>query len=416
VGEPKAGAGADLLLTHVGEIVTNDPAHGGLIGRVEDAMLLIRGGRVRFAGPRRAMPGGQGDLPELDCGGRAVIPGFVDAHTHVVFGGYRAGELARRLRGESYEQILAAGGGIYSTVEATRDAAASDVPGETLLDQALPRVRRMLAAGTTTIEVKSGYGLETATEKRILETASEIPSHAAIDVVPTFLGAHVVDEELTHDRESYLQLIENEMLPACASLARYCDVFCDRGAFSVEEARRVLAAGKRHGLRPRLHANQLGATGGARLAAEVSAISADHLDHIDDGDIAALRASGTVAVLLPGVALSMRTPPPPGPRLWEAGLTVAIATDCNPGTSCIESMQLMVALACLEMKLTPEQALWSATRGGALALERLDRGWLGAGALADLAILDADSYLHLVYRPGTNLAWKVLKRGEVVAG
>ena len=409
-------ARVDLLLTGIGELVTHDPAHGAPSGLVRDAAVLVADGRVAWAGSRLGLPRQLGDVETIDCGGRAVIPGFVDAHTHLVFGGHRADDFARRLHGASYAQVLAAGGGIHASVAATRLAATVDEPGLSLLDQSLARARRMVAFGTTTVEVKSGYGLDTAGERRMLEVANELPRHAGLDVVATFLGAHVVPASHRADRDGYLALLENEMLPACAPLARYCDVFCEDGAFSVDEARRVLVAGKRHGLAPRIHANQLGASGGARLAAEVGAVSADHLDHVDDGDIAALRAAGTVAVLLPGAALSMRTPPPPARRLWDAGLPVALATDCNPGTSYVESMQLVIALAVLELGLEPEEALWSATRGGALALELADRGWLGAGALADLLILDAESHLHLSYRPGGNLAWKVLKRGRAVYG
>lgn len=410
-------ARVDLLLTGIGELVTHDPvAHGAPSGLVRDAALVIADGRVTWAGSRLGLPAALGDVETIDCGGRAVVPGFVDAHTHLVFGGHRADEFARRLHGASYAQVLAAGGGIHASVAATRLAATVGEPGLSLLDQSLARARRMVAFGTTTVEVKSGYGLDTAGEQRMLEVANELPRHAALDVVPTFLGAHVVPGSHRADRDGYLALLEDEMLPACAPLARYCDVFCEEGAFSVDEARRVLLAGKRHGLAPRIHANQLGASGGARLAAEVGAISADHLDHVDDGDIAALRAAGTVAVLLPGAALSMRAAPPPARRLWDAGVPVAIATDCNPGTSYVESMQLVIALAVLELGLAPEEALWSATRGGARALELTDRGWLGAGSLADLVILDADSHLHLSYRPGSNLAWKVMKRGRVVYG
>jgi imidazolonepropionase len=233
-------------------------------------------------------------------------------------------------------------------------------------------------------------------------------------VVPTFLGAHVPARDL--DRESYLDLVTGQMLAACAPLARYCDVFCDRGAFSVDESRRVLRAGREKGLRPRIHAEQLARTGGAWLAAEVGAASADHLDHATAEDAAALRQAAVVAVLLPAAGFSMRSPQAPARMLWDAGVTVALATDCNPGTSNVESMPFVIALACLEMGLTPEEALWAATRGGALALDEPDKGWVVEGAVADLAVLDAPSYRHLPYRPGSDLVWAVVKDGGVVVG
>jgi imidazolonepropionase len=231
-------------------------------------------------------------------------------------------------------------------------------------------------------------------------------------VVPTFLGAHVPDKGM--DRAEYVDLVVDEMLPACAPLAEWCDVFCDRGAFSVDDARRILQAARRHDLGARLHAEQLAHTGAAALAAEVGAASADHLDHVTVEDADALRHAGVVATLLPAASFSMRSSQAPGRMLWDAGVTVALATDCNPGTSNVESMSFVVALACLEMGLTPEEAVWAATLGGALSLRLDDRGAMKPGALADLVILDAPSYLHIPYRPGTDLTWKVIKRGEVL--
>ncbi len=404
--------GGDVLLGNISSLVTNDPNVPGAIGEIPEAAVVVRAGKVRWAGPQSTLPQKYRDeVPPLDCGGRAVIPGFVDSHTHLAFAGDRAEEFSRRMQGEGYEELLSQGGGILATVRATREASFSD-----LVSQTAARARRMLEHGTTTIEVKSGYGLEVVTEQKQLRAAAKIQDEVPVDVVTTFLGAHVVAPEYRSDREGYLRLLEEELLPACSSLAVYSDVFCDRGAFSVAESRRIAAAAARHGLRTRLHANQLGETGGAALAAELGAVSADHLDHLSRAEAAALAASGTVAVLLPAVALSMRTVPPPAHLLLEAGTTVAIATDCNPGTSYVESMQLVVALAVLEGGFSPEQAVWSATRGGALALEEEDKGWVGRGAVADLVVLDAPSYLHLSYRPGVNLAWKVLKEGTVVVG
>ncbi len=400
---------ADLLLTGIGELATNRPRSPDLVGVVHDAAVAVRDGRVAWAGAAADLPPEHAGLPRFDVGGRAVVPGFVDAHTHLVFAGDRSDEFCRRLRGESYEEILASGGGIHATVGATRAASFDD-----LAASAAARAWRLLRQGTTTVEIKSGYGLDVATEVKILEAAREVGEQVPIDVVPTFLGAHVVARGV--EREDYLRLVTGEMLAASAPLARYCDVFCDRGAFSVEEARRVLRAGMEAGLRPRLHAEQLARTGGAWLAAEVGAASADHLDHATMEDATALRQAAVVAVLLPAASFSIRAPQAPARMLWDAGVTVALATDCNPGTSYVESMPFVIALACLEMGLTPEEALWAATRGGALALDEADKGWVVEGAVADLVVLDAPSYRHLPYRPGSDLVWAVIKDGSVVAG
>ncbi|MDH3540947.1 MAG: amidohydrolase family protein, partial [Acidimicrobiia bacterium] len=254
------------------------------------------------------------------------------------------------------------------------------------------------------------------TEKRMLEVADSITEYVPIDVVATFLGAHVVPSEHLSNRESYVRLVVEEMLPAVGDLAVFCDVFCDDGAFSVDEARQILIAAAGHGLAGRLHANQLGHTGGAALAAELGAVTADHLDHVTDTDIAGLLEAGTVAVLFPTVSLSLRLDPPPARELWDAGVPVAIATDCNPGTSYVENMQLVVALATLCAGLTPEEALWAATRGGARALQLDDKGWITPGSAADLVMLEADSYLEIPYRPGTDLVRAVIKDGETVIG
>ncbi|MEE8478224.1 MAG: imidazolonepropionase [Gemmatimonadales bacterium] len=401
----------DLVLTGIGQLVTNDPQRDGLLGLVDEAAVAIKAGRVAWVGPERELLRELRDLPELDCAGRSVLPGFIDAHTHLAFAGNRAEEFARRLRGETYEEILAAGGGIHATVKATR---ATD--SMRLLDSSIQRAKRMLGYGTTTVEIKSGYGLETETEINQLEVAAAIDDELAIDVVPTFLGAHVIPKEFIGDRAGYIRLVIDEMLPAAAPLAKYCDVFCDEGAFTVDEAREILAAASEHGLRARMHANQLGHSGGAALAAELGAVTADHLDNITSDDVAALKAAGTVAVLLPTVSLSLRLPAPPARRLWDAGVPVAIATDCNPGTSYVENMQLVIAIASLEAALSPEEAVWAATRGGAMAIEAEDKGVIKPGAVADFVVLEADSYVEIPYRPGTDLVRIVIKNGEVVAG
>lgn len=400
---------ADLLVTNIGQLATNDTDRDGLLGVVTNAAVVIEDGVVHWVGDTHEVPDRAIDYPVLDCAGLAVVPGFVDSHTHLAFAGDRAGEFARRLRGESYEQIMAAGGGIRSTVAATRAASAAE-----LLEATLARARRMLAAGTTTVEVKSGYGLDASTELRLLGTAAAVDDTLELDVVPTFLGAHAVPEEFSGDADGYVEYLITDVLPQCAPLARFCDVFCDVGAFTVEQARRVLLAGREHGLEPRLHANQLSHSGGAQLGAEIGAVSADHLDNITDEDIAALHRAGTVAVLLPGVSFSLQLPQPKGRELWDASVPVALATDCNPGTSNIETMPFIMALACLEMGLSPEQALWSATRGGALALELPDRGCITPGSLGDLVLLDHPSYVHLAYQPDVPAIRTVVKRGFVV--
>lgn len=398
---------ADLLVTSIGSLVTNASGVPGEAGVVADAAVVIVDGSVAWVGESGLVPDGHRELPVVDAEGRAAIPGFVDAHTHAVFAGDRADEFARRLAGESYEDILASGGGIHSTVAATRSATTDQ-----LVDGTVARLDRMLAGGTTTAEVKSGYGLTTVDEMRMLAVTAAALERSAIDVVPTFLGAHVPDSGMTPS--DYTDLVLEEMLPACAPHAQFCDVFCDDAAFGVAETRRILAAARDLGLGLRLHAEQLSHSGGAALAAELGASSADHLDHVTAKDAAALAGAGVVATLLPAASFSMRAPQAPGRMLWDAGVTVAIATDCNPGTSNVESMSLVVALACIEMGLTPDEAIWAATLGGATSLGLNDRGRIAPGTLADLVILDAPTHHHIPYRPGSDLVWKVIKRGAVV--
>lgn len=398
----------DLLVTGIGRLVTNDGRPDDLLGVRSDVAIAIADGRVAWVGSMDDVPAEHRDLEVLDVGGGAVIPGFVDPHTHLVFAGDRADEFASRLRGERYEDVLAEGGGINATVRRTRAASFDD-----LLASATARADRMLANGTTTVEVKSGYGLDIDTERRSLQVAKALGERHAVDVVPTWLGAHLVPTDV--DRGTFLHEVIPASLDACADLATYADVFCDDGAFTVEESRAVLRAAADAGLRLRIHADELGHSGGAALAAELGCTSADHLAHVDEHDARALAAAGTVAVLLPATTFSLRTHHyGPGPMLWEAGVTVALGTDCNPGTSYTESMSFVIAVACLEMGLTPDQAVWAATRGGALALELPDRGQVVVGAVGDLAVLDADGYQHIPYRPGTNLVRTVVKRGVVV--
>jgi imidazolonepropionase len=421
---------ADFLLTGAGQLVTCDPALGqGPLGLVEGGAVAAAGGRVVFAGPQAALPDleiGAGAV-RVDAGGRAVLPGFVDAHTHLVFAGDRADEFAARLRGVGYEEALAAGGGINRTVRETR--AATDAELEAA---AAARLGRALAHGTTTLEAKSGYGLTTEDERRTLEVLARLAAGSPVEVVPTFLGAHLIPEEYAADRDGYLELLEREMLPACAPLAEFVDAFCDRGALTVEESRRVLAAGAGHGLKGKLHANELGSTGGAALAAQLGCVSADHLLFCDQQEAKALAAAGVVAVLLPGTSFLLRTGrAAPVQVLREAGVTMALGSDCNPGTCYCESMQLVVALACVHGGLTPEEAVLAATDGAARAVGRAAPvhrgatpavprtppvGRLAPGAACDLVVLGGRSYLDLAYHLGVNLAEVVVKAGTVVAG
>ena len=373
------------LVTGVAELVTNDPSQGdGLLGVIPDAAVLVDGGVVAWAGPRGRAPDAD---DQVDVGGRAVIPGFVDSHAHLVFAGDRSAEFEARMAGVPYD-----GGGIATTVAATREAS----------DESLRRRLRGLLAemrfqGTTTVEVKSGYGLTVADEARCLRLAAEFTAET------TFLGAHVVPAEYAGHREDYATLVTGPMLTACAPHARWIDVFCEPAAahaFDGEEARAVLTAGRSAGLGLRVHANQLSAGPGVQLAVELGAASADHCTHLTAADVDALGGGTTVATLLPGVEFSTRSPYPDARRLLTAGATVALATDCNPGTCFTSSMAFCVALAVREMRMTPAEALWAATAGGAAALRRTDVGHLRPGARADLAVLDAPSYRHLAYRPG----------------
>ena len=392
---------ADLFLTGIGHLTTNrGPA-------IEQAVVAIEDGSVTYAGPAADAPTQTGE--RFDCAGRAVMPGFVDAHTHLVFAGDRSNEFSRRLAGESYQAIAASGGGILSTVAATRSATENE-----LFDLAAARVWRMIGSGTTTIEIKSGYGLDLETEMRMLGVARRIGDELPVTVKTTFLGAHSVPIEFKGNRGGYVDELVDEMIPAVGELADYCDVFVEEGVFSVEEARRIFAAAADHGLEARVHAEQLGHTGGAALAAEIGAVSADHCDHATDEDAAALASSGVSAVLVPGASYTLRSRQAPGPTLIEAGCNVALATDCNPGTSFFESMAPIISLGVVQMGLTVDQAIAAATLGGALSLGIDDRGWVGAGAKADLVVLDAPTPAHIPYRPGANLVARTFKEGVAV--
>jgi imidazolonepropionase len=380
-----------VLIDTIGELVTNDPAAGtGPLGIVRDAAVVTDGDRIAWVGPSAAAPAAD---RRIDAGGGAVLPGFVDSHTHLIFGGDRAAEFAARMAGEQYT-----GGGIRTTVAATRAASDDD-----LRRSARRLVTEALRQGTTTIEIKSGYGLSVADEARLLRLARELTAET------TFLGAHVVPAG--HTPSEYVDLVTGPMLRAAAPHAKWIDVFCDRGAFDGDQARTILTAGAAAGLQLRIHASQLAAGPGVQLAVELGAASADHCTHLTAADVDALAGAATVATLLPGAEFSTRSPYPDARALLDAGATVALATDCNPGSSYTSSMPFCIALAVREMRMTPAEAVYAATAGGARALRRTDVGVLRPGARADLIVLDAPSHLHLAYRPGVPLVSTVLHHG-----
>ena len=376
---------SSVAITDIGSLVTNDSTLGdGALGIRSNAALVFENGKIAWIGD-------SSNLPPVDAAhsvsGKTVIPGFVDSHAHLVFAGNRSEEFSARMRGESYSA-----GGIKTTVAATR--AASD---ETLRTNTAALLQELYRSGITTFESKSGYALDVENEARSLRIAHEFTTET------TFLGAHVVPAEFSGRADEYVSLVTGEMLRAAAPHAKWIDVFCDRGAFDVDQARTILRAGFEAGLQPRIHANQLANIGAVQLAVELDCASADHLSHLSDEDIELLAGSNTVATLLPGAEFSTRSAYPDARRLFAAGVDVALATDCNPGSSFTTSMAFCMAVAVRDMGFSPEQALQAATLGGAKALRRTDIGSLSVGMRADLAVLNAPSYIHLSYRPGVDL-------------
>ncbi|GAA2977348.1 imidazolonepropionase [Streptomyces fulvorobeus] len=380
---------------NIASLVTNDPSlgNGTPLGLIRDAAVVIEGDRVVWTGESSKAPATDN---AVDAGGRAVIPGFVDSHSHLLFAGDRTEEFNARMSGLPYTA-----GGIRTTVAATR--AASDEELDANVSRYLAEAARQ---GTTTFETKSGYGLTVEDEARALRIAARHTDEV------TYLGAHVVPADHADDPAGYVELVTGPMLDACAPYARWIDVFCEKGAFDGDQARAILTAGRAKGLHPRVHANQLGHGPGVQLAVELDAASADHCTHLTDADLDALGQGDTVATLLPGAEFSTRAAWPDARRILEAGATVALSTDCNPGSSFTSSMPFCIALAVRDMGMTPDEALWSATAGGAAALRRTDVGVLTRGARADLVILDAPSHVHLAYRPGVPLVSAVWQRGE----
>lgn len=419
--------GDELLITNISQLVTLAGAARARTGAelrelsiIEDAALLARDGTIIAVGKRAEITSqASADRQEIDAEGAVVTPGFVDAHTHAVFAGTREDEYEMRALGLTYQEIALRGGGIRSTVRKTR--AASE---EELFQLALPRVGWLLEHGTTTVESKSGYGLTTADELKILRVIRRLNKETPLEFVPTFLGAHEIPDEYrdpqdpARSREAYIRLVVEEMLPRVAAehLAEYCDVFCESHVFNVEESRLILRRAKELGFGIRFHADQLSLSGGAQLAAELQAATADHVEWIDDAGIAALKRAEVTAVLLPGAVFNLGlTKYAPARRMIEAGVAIAIATDFNPGSSPTPSMQMCLSIACSQMRLTPAEALTAATINAAYSLNRGAKiGSLEVGKQADLVIFDCADYRQIPYLFGVNHARVVVKRGRVV--
>ncbi|MDX1421251.1 MAG: imidazolonepropionase [Rubricoccaceae bacterium] len=400
------------VLTDIGQLCTC-PFEGGqdAIGAVEDAALAWEGETVRWAGPSAALPADYAGWPEKSAGGRLVVPGLVDCHTHLAFGGWRAAEYEQKLKGTSYLEIARQGGGIAATVRATRAASEAELYG-----RARAALAGMLRLGVTTVECKSGYGLAREDEAKLLRVYRRLSEEGPQRIEATFLGAHVVPPEHRDSREAYLRLLTETMIPhvAAEGLARFCDVFVEDTAFSPDEARRIFDAARAHGLVPKLHADQLTDTGGAALAAEVGAASADHLECVSDAGIEALREAGVVAVSLPLATLYLGQEPLPARRLIAAGVPVAVATDFNPGSAPSYSLPLALWLACTRQRMTPAEALKGATAYAARALRRDDVGSLQPGMKADFVVLDAPDVTHWLYHFRPDTTRRVALGGETV--
>jgi len=405
-----------LAVLHASQLVTLAGPKRPRIGRelselaiIPDGGMLIRDGRIEFVGPSAEIENKAGDAEAIDARGKVVLPGFVDAHTHLVFAGNRLDDFERRARGDAYEQIAKAGGGIWSTVEKTRAASEAD-----LFAQTQRHADWFLRCGTTTVECKSGYGLTLENELKILRVMRRLNQETPLEIVPTFLGAHAVPRNLHADE--YVNLVINEMLPRVTSdnLAEFCDVFCERGYFDIEQSRSILSAGKRLGLKLRVHADQLSNSGAAKLAGELQATTADHLEKTDERGIAALKSGNVQPVLLPGSVYALgSTCYPQAREMIEAGLAVVIATDFNPGSSPTASMPMILSLACTQMKMSPAEAISASTINPAYSLGRGDRiGSLESGKVANFSIFDCDDYRELAYWFGFPQTHSVYVKGR----
>lgn len=404
-------------ITNIAELAVVPP--GPIPGRqmgwlrvVPDAALLLADDKIAWFGPQAELDAPAG-CEVIDAAGGCVVPGLIDCHTHAVYAGTREDEFVQRIEGASYVEIAEAGGGINASVQGVREASVED-----LVDLALPRLRRMLEAGTTTAEIKSGYGLTVEDELKMLRAVKQLADRQPVELVGTYLAAHTIPPEYTWRANEYLDLIlADEVFERIRSerLAEFCDVFCERSAFDVEQSRRVLETARGHGLLPRIHADQITQIGATRLAAEIGAVSADHLETTDEGGIEALKRAGTIGVLLPACSFFLSVEQAPARRLIEADLPVALATDLNPGSSMIESMQLVMSLACTQMRMTPAEALLAGTANAAAAINRHNRlGAIGAGMQADLLILDVPRFEQWAYHVGRNCVRTVIKAGRVV--
>jgi imidazolonepropionase len=404
-----------MIIHNAGQLVTVDPARmtaDNPLGIIENGALRLEGGKIAWIGHSDELD--RADFPShiwLDAQGKLVMPGLIDSHTHTIFAGDRANEFEMRLQGKTYLEIAKAGGGILKTVQATRDASP-----EILSELTLQRLNRMLKLGVTTVEVKSGYGLDFASEMKCLEVLQSLKSQSPVDVIPTYMGGHDIPPEYQGRTDAYVDALCNEQIPAVATkkLAVFCDVFCEKGYFDVAQSRRILETARQHGLKLKIHAEEFCDLGGAQLAGELHATSADHLLNISDDGIAALKAGGTVATLLPGTAFYLRIKEyAPAIKLIAAGVPVALATDFNPGSCVIDNLQWIMALACLQMNMTPVDVIKAVTLHAAMALDlQADRGSLAIGKRADIAIFDVSGYNELLYRMGSNLLTDVIAKGQ----
>jgi imidazolonepropionase len=418
---PFADNPLNLFVKNISQLVTVSSRGKGTktgsgmrdLGIIANGGVLCRDGKIAWVGPMNQWSGPLPDeVAELDATGNVVVPGFVDSHTHMLFAGDRTAEFVLRSQGATYQQIAQEGGGIMSTVWSVRAAAK-----KAMKKRAVGYLTEMMKQGTTTVEIKSGYGLDLTTEIKMLEAINELRSEEVITVVPTFIGAHAIPPEYMDRRNAYVSLVLDEMIPYVGKkrLAEFCDVFCDRGYFDLVEADRILAAGKQWGMKPKLHADELSAMGGAELAASVGAVSADHLEHVSKRGISALRDAGVVATLLPGVSFFLNHGYAPARQLIDTGVAVALASDFNPGSCMSYSMPMMMTIACTQMQMTPEEALTAATLHGAAALElSASLGSIEVGKNADLVVADVPDFRFLAYHFGANPVRVTIKNGTIL--
>lgn len=414
VASSKVKAAMQCIIQGAGQLIlaTDYRRYDGQLVVVKNGSILIRDGHISWLGTTTDLPPLPPDAEVIDATGKVVLPGFIDSHTHLVFAGSREDEFEQRLQGRTYQEIAARGGGINATVKRVRQSSR-----EELKALARPRLQRLLSFGVTTVEVKSGYGLNLADEIKCLEVIADLNAEGPLELVPTFLGAHTVPPEFQRDRDGYIRLLTDEMLPEVArcKLAEFCDVFCETGVFSLEETERILTRARALGFRLKLHADELTPLGGAELAARMGAVSADHLLCITDAGIEALAASGTIATLLPGTAFFLGMNCAPARKLIDRGVRVALASDCNPGTCPTENLPMIGTMACTQMKMLPAEVVTALTINAAAAVGRADRlGSLEVGKQADLVIYDVPDYRQIFYHFGVSHVSRVIKRGRVV--